>query len=150
MIPMLRGMIEWFENLVTWIRAHPQVLWWSGAASLMMFFGTVVVVPLLLVKMRSDYFIKPLGGEWRMEHPVLRWLGLIGKNLLGVVLVVLGIALLVLPGQGLLTILLGMTLLDVPGKRRLEIALLRQRGVHRAVNWLRARYDRPPLQMPAR
>jgi hypothetical protein len=62
----------------------------------------------------------------------------------------MGIALLVLPGQGLLTILLGITLLDLPGKRHLEIVLLRRPSVSRAVNWLRRKSGRPPLDLPAK
>lgn len=145
-------MIAVISPAIEWMRTHPALMWWSGALSLVMFVGTLVVVPVLLVKMPADYFVKPRGrdpDDWRGEHPVLRWAGLIGKNLLGVALMLMGIALLILPGQGLLTILLGVTLLDLPGKRQLEIALLKQRGVARAVNWLRRRYQQEPLEMPA-
>jgi hypothetical protein len=136
-----------------WVRSHHAVMWWSGTASLVMFVGTLLIVPVLLVKMPANYFTAPLSEEpddWRGERPVLRWAGRIAKNLLGLVLVVTGLAMLVLPGQGLLTILLGITLLDLPGKRRLEIALLRQRGVSRAVNWLRRRRHQPPLELPSK
>ena len=141
------------QNLLEWLRSHPAFLWWSGTISLAMFVGTLVIVPILLVKMPEDYFTAPRSEEpddWRGDYPALRWAGRCGKNLLGLLLVLMGIVMLVLPGQGLLTILLGITLLDLPGKRKLEIALLRQRGVHRAVNWLRRRRHQPPLELPAR
>lgn len=146
-------MIDALTSAMDWFRENPAAMWWSGAVSLSMFIGTLLVVPVLLVKMPADYFINdrqepPL--DWREQHPALRWSGRIAKNVLGGLLVVMGILMLVLPGQGLLTILLGITLLDLPGKRRLEIALLRRPGVSRAVNWLRRKYDRAPLQMPAK
>jgi len=53
----------------------------------------------------------------------------------------------VTPGQGLLTILIGVTLLDFKGKHELERKLVRQPSVLRAVNWLRAKAGRAPLEL---
>ena len=90
--------------------------------------------------------------------PVFRWLsarmrpglaaGLV--VLLGVILILAGIAMLLLPGQGLLTILVGFFLVDVPAKYKIEQWLMRQPVVHRPINWLRKRAHRPPLQKSAR
>ena len=146
-------MLDQAFELWDWLRNHRSVLWWSGAVSLVMFLGTLLVVPLLLVKIPEDYFTTPAGEdveEMRGGNLAL-WLAFrIGKNLIGVLLVLMGVILLVLPGQGLLTILLGVTLLDLPGKRDLEVALLRRPSVHRAVNWLRRKSDRPPLALPGK
>jgi hypothetical protein len=70
------------------------------------------------------------------------------KNLFGGVLVLAGVAMLVLPGQGILTILVGLMFLDFPGKFALERRLARQPPVLRAINWIRARGGRKPLEMP--
>ena len=77
----------------------------------------------------------------------MRWAGVIGKNLLGVLLVALGLALSLpgVPGQGLLTILLGVVLLDIPGVNALEHKLIRRPMVISAINGLRARFNKPPL-----
>jgi hypothetical protein len=72
------------------------------------------------------------------------------KNGLGILLVLLGLAMLVLPGQGLLTILMGIGLIDLPGKRRFEIALLRRPMINRLLNGIRARANRPPFVLPER
>ena len=57
----------------------------------------------------------------------MRWAGLIGKNALGIMLVLLGILMSIpgVPGQGILTILLGIMLIDLPGKRALEYKILK-------------------------
>jgi UPF0716 family protein affecting phage T7 exclusion len=68
------------------------------------------------------------------------------KNLLGFVFVAAGIAMLVLPGQGLLTIFIGILLLDFPGKRAVERWLVRLPRVLQAANWIRQRYGRPPFE----
>jgi hypothetical protein len=53
----------------------------------------------------------------------------------------------VLPGQGLLTLLLGFLLLDFPGKYALEKRLIARPRVHAAVDWLRRRARREPLEV---
>ncbi|MBA3256811.1 MAG: hypothetical protein H0T64_09210 [Pyrinomonadaceae bacterium] len=70
-----------------------------------------------------------------------------GKNLLGVVLVVVGILLSLpgVPGQGILTILLGVMLLDFPGKPRLEHWLVSRPKILQAINRLRHRFSKPAL-----
>jgi hypothetical protein len=78
---------------------------------------------------------------------VLRWGGLVLKNLLGAFLVLFGVVMSLpgVPGQGVLTILLGVMLLDFPGKRQLELKLVSRPKVLRTVNGIRRRFDRPPL-----
>ncbi len=85
---------------------------------------------------------------WRGPRTLVRWGILLVKNLLGLVLLLSGIAMLVLPGQGIITILIGISLLNFPGKRRLELKIVRQRPVFRAINWIRDRAGRPPLVLP--
>jgi hypothetical protein len=41
------------------------------------------------------------------------------KNTIGAILVILGLIMLVTPGQGLLTILLGLSIMEFPGKKTL-------------------------------
>jgi hypothetical protein len=70
------------------------------------------------------------------------------KNAVGSVLVIAGILMLVLPGQGILTLFVGLTLVDFPGKRRLELWLIRKRPVLHAVGWIRSKSGRPALRLP--
>jgi hypothetical protein len=70
---------------------------------------------------------------------------IVGKNLLGYVLVFAGLLMLFLPGQGVVTILIGITLVDFPGKYRFERWVVSQGPVLRSINRLRKRAGRPPL-----
>ena len=123
---------------------------WLGAASAVMFVGSLLLIPFLCVRMGDDYFMPHRDKQETLagRHPVLRWTGLILKNVLGLILVAAGVAMLLLPGQGLLTMIMGIMMLDMPGKRRLELWLIRLPGISRAINHLRARSQRPPLQLP--
>jgi hypothetical protein len=64
------------------------------------------------------------------------------------VLVVAGLVMLVVPGQGLLTIVVGLMLLDFPGKYRLERWLATRPKVWQSINWLRRRAGYEELQRP--
>lgn len=118
-----------------------------GVVSAVMFIGTLVAIPWAVARLPVDYFVGPrrsLHPESR--HPVLAFARRLARNTLGVVLVVAGVAMLVLPGQGILTMLLGVALVDFPGKREFEQRLLRQRHVRKSLQWLRKRADREPLE----
>src|SRR5690606_10090931 len=79
------------------------------------------------------------------EHPVLRWAFRLGRNLLGVILLLLGIVMSPGPGPGMIVILAGLLLTEFPGKRRLEMWIIRRPGLLKAINWFRTRRGRPPL-----
>ncbi|GAB4160411.1 MAG: hypothetical protein Tsb009_37720 [Planctomycetaceae bacterium] len=132
-----------------WLSQHEELIWWLGVTSIVSFIGTLVAIPWVVVRIRADYFLHPEAPEssWRSRHPVIRFLILVVKNLLGGIFILAGIAMLVLPGQGILSILIGISLLNFPGKRALEFWLIRQPGVLKAVNWIRAKADRSPLEV---
>jgi hypothetical protein len=110
--------------------------------------ASLLVTGWILVRIPADYFVgdKP-PALWVDRHPVLRWSGHVGKNVLGVFLVALGIVLSLpgIPGQGLLTILIGLMFLDIPGKRRLEKRLIQRPRVLGVINRLRQARGRGPL-----
>jgi hypothetical protein len=134
--------------ILDWVREHDGLLWWLGGISLATFVATLIIIPVLVVKMAPDYFMPGRKSAMADLHPVARALGLIGKNLLGVVIFFAGVAMLFMPGQGLLTMLLGVALLDFPGKRALELRLIRMPKIHRTMDWIRAKYGHPPLLIP--
>ncbi|WP_406696433.1 PGPGW domain-containing protein [Singulisphaera sp. Ch08] len=119
---------------------------WAVAIFVGLFLGSLAVVMVLLVKLPATYFLDSHPREgWGGQHPVVRWAVLVVKNLLGAVLVGVGIVMLVTPGQGVLTMLIGIMLLDFPGKRRLEKKLIGRPTALRAINRLRARFGKPPV-----
>ncbi len=133
-------MIEWLQNNET-------ALLWLAATTIITFMATLIVVPVLVVRIPPDYFSrrKRHRKPWANHHPVVRAILLTGKNALGYILVVAGIIMLVLPGQGIFTILIGIMLLNFPGKYQLERWIATRRPVLRSINWLRRRAGRAPL-----
>lgn len=130
------------------------ITWQAFLIGFLIFLATftinLAIVSFILVKLPADHFSKSRKTKfWTGPRPWLHALKVIGKNVAGVLLVALGVVLSLpgVPGQGLLTILLGVMLLDFPGKDRMEQKLLSRPAIQKAINGLRARFSKPPLQL---
>ena len=112
------------------------------------FIGSLVAIPLILVRLPADYFDTRAPRDWMKDHhPVLRLLGVVVKNVVGVVFFLVGFAMLFLPGQGLLTMLIGVSLIDFPRKRQLEAKMVGQPTLLGVINAMRRKFDKPPLTL---
>lgn len=128
-----------------WSR-YQQEVWVLGIASAAMLVISAMVIPFLIVRLPADFYAESNHRRRLLENrPVLRIVFLTVKNSLGAFLLIAGILMLVLPGQGILTILAALALLDFPGKRRLEMRILHRPAILRSINWLRQRGGRKPL-----
>jgi hypothetical protein len=137
-------MTDWLAHIASLF--PPQLLLWLAVSSLFMFVGTLIAIPIILVRLPSDYFDIRKPRPWMEDHhPILRVMGHLVKNLVGLVFLLAGLAMLLLPGQGVLTILIGLSLLEFPGKRRLEAKLVGQQPVLSTINKMRAKFGKPPL-----
>ncbi len=112
--------------------------------------GTILVIPWLITKIPEDYFIDVKRHESRLRayHPAVYITILVIKNLFGIFCFVIGLAMLVLPGQGLLTMLIGVLLINFPGKYRFERWLISKDSVYKSINWIRRRSGKPDLLRP--
>ena len=140
-------------NVVTaWAEAHKEWLYALAGISLVTAAISALVLPVVITRMRADYFL-PNRDHTRSlahQHPAIRGIGIVLKNFFGGILFLAGVLMLGLPGQGILTILIGLMLLDFPGKQKLELWLVRLPTVGKGLNWIRKRGDRPPLEIPPR
>ncbi|KAA3620823.1 MAG: hypothetical protein DWQ08_14940 [Proteobacteria bacterium] len=127
------------------------VVGWIGSLSVLTFIGSLVAVPIIVARIPANYFRDERRREASLHrmHPLLYVLVRVLKNALAVVLVIGGILMLVLPGQGILTILIGIGVSDFPGKYHLERRLVCLPGVLSAINWIRRKSSVDALQPPA-
>ncbi|CAN5413805.1 hypothetical protein BH23VER1_BH23VER1_34210 [soil metagenome] len=131
-----------------WIQGNEELLWWLGSASVFAFVATLIAVPLLVVRIPQDYFVRDHRSPtfWDGFSPAIRIVLLAVKNVVGAVFVAAGLAMLVLPGQGVLTILAGIMLLNFPGKYRFERWIATRGPVRRSIDWIRHCGGREPLR----
>ena len=143
-------MIEIVGSVWAWSEAHRWVVWAVAAGSLGSLALSGVLVSLVLLALPADHYsrgrVAPVpsanGGVLALFASGML---LVVRNVVGWVFVLAGVAMLVLPGQGLLSILAGLVLIDFPGKRRFERRLLASHVVRDAMNWLRRRAGKPPF-----
>lgn len=137
------------QQALQWIEQHPELLAWSLGISALTFVGTLIAIPIAIINMPADFFL-PSHLHHNPHKPLspLHWLGRLGKNVLGLLILLMGFLMLFLPGQGLLTMLLGVSLIDFPGKRALELRLVHRPSIQQSINWIRQRANKPPLQLP--
>lgn len=135
------------ESLSQWIAEHHVLLTGIGFVSLLLFIATLFFLPWLVAHIPADYFThkRREPPQWKQLHPLLRYMILILKNIVGWLLLLAGLAMLLLPGQGWLTVLFGLILMDYPGKFRLERKIVSQPKLLRLINWLRTKQHQPPL-----
>jgi hypothetical protein len=135
-----------FETIQQWIPVD--VLIGLTVASAIGFVGSLIAIPMILVRLPADYFDTRTPRHWMKDHhPLLRLSGLVVKNVVGIVFLLAGFAMLFLPGQGVLTMLIGISLMDFPKKRELEAKMVGQPTVLGVINSMRQKFGKPPLTL---
>lgn len=120
--------------------------------------GYFIVLSYIITQMDTRYFVRKniadksntvidLSDKPYLQ-PISQGLMLIAgmiKMIVGVFLLLCGIAMLALPGQGIITILIGLSLIPFPGKHKLEQSLLSRQTVRSSLNWIRSKAKKPPF-----
>lgn len=135
------------ELMIVWLMQYQEVFVWIGLISFLTFLFGLLLMPFVIMRLPEDYFLSPQNGD--QTSTVLRdssTLFLVFKNLMGGVLLCLGVVMLFLPGPGLMVALIGLGLVDIPGKRWVLGRILNISGLRSAINGLRGKRGRPPLK----
>ncbi|MDG1249212.1 MAG: PGPGW domain-containing protein [Gammaproteobacteria bacterium] len=123
------------ETIIHLYTEYARWLQLIAVSSLVMLAISLALLPYLVARLPVDYFCH----QPKSQHPITsqQILLRILRNLLGLILLVAGLLMLLLPGQGLLTLVLALLLLDYPQKKKIEQSLLQQNAIFNGLNWLR-------------
>jgi len=139
------------EKIISWSSMNSDLLFLLGSLSIFILIISVFMMVLIISFLPEDYFKSEnrnlISSVQNSRYPLLKLLVLITKNFFGVLLLLSGILMLVLPGQGILTIITGLVFMDYPGKYKFERKLLKQKGVINSINWIRSRLSKPQLKI---
>ena len=139
------------EKIISWSSMNSDLLFLLGSLSIFILIISVFMMVLIISFLPEDYFKSEnrnlIFSVQNSRYPLLKLLALITKNFFGILLLLSGILMLVLPGQGILTIITGLVFMDYPGKYKFERKLLRQKGVINSINWIRSRLSKPSLKV---
>tara|TARA_R110000737_G_scaffold10721_1_gene26449 strand:- start:189 stop:647 length:459 start_codon:yes stop_codon:yes gene_type:complete len=112
-----------------------------------------IVISYIVTQLDTQYFLhhknpddvagkKPLfKSQTSMAHFAVN----VVKIIIGICLLMAGLVMLVLPGQGLITMLIGLSLMPFPGKQRLENNILARQSVRYSLNWIRKKANKTPF-----
>ena len=97
-------------------------------ATAVLFALTLLLLPYMVARIPVDYFAhhKRHRVPPSLYHPLVDFILVSSKNLLGAVLLILGIMMLFGPGPGIVTILFSLSIMNFPGKYRIECWLIRR------------------------
>lgn len=129
------------------LHQYELLLKWLGIISIITFTVSILLIPWLIGRLPEDYFIRqhyPSSKRLLFQSLFLFVLAVL-RNIFGAVLLLAGIAMLFLPGQGILTIILGLSMLNFPGKHKLLLKLIQRSSIQKGLNWIRSKTNRPPF-----
>ncbi|TXH71487.1 MAG: hypothetical protein E6Q83_01830 [Thiothrix sp.] len=131
------------NNTTDWLTQHDTLLYWIGIISLLMFVFSLLLLPILINKIPADYFSL---NEHERAIDLLKPRNIL-RNVVGLIVLLAGLAMLFLPGQGLICVLIGLTIMKFPGKYALERWIITRKGVLASLNWIREKGGKQPLKV---
>jgi len=133
------------ENIQNLFGDYYDFFFWLGIVSSLIFLISLLSIGWLVSLIPSDYFINRKESKFKLNYPVAWIVSAVIKNIFGYILILGGILMLILPGQGLITIFIGLLLSNYPGKYSIEKRIIATPKILKSINWLRKRSNEPPL-----
>lgn len=138
---------ELINQLAKTIYNYKTFILWLGTISFIIFIFSLLSIKWLVALIPSDYFLNKTNSKFKSTYPLIWIIIIVVKNIIGYTLIIGGILMLVLPGQGLFTILIGLMLSNYPGKYFIERKFIAIPSILRTINWLRKKSNSPPLEI---
>lgn len=139
-------MFEFWNEVVLPFLSSPRILKFAGAvsaAALLLIAAATVLLLRFALTADEDFFLRLRQKE---EEPIRLNALFFLRNLFGVLLLVAGILMLFLPGQGILTILLSFFFLEFPGRHKLVKRFLDNDRTQTTLNGVRKKLGKKPFR----
>ena len=136
-----------FNSLIEIFNVYKNLILWFGSISLFVFLFSLLSIKWLVSLIPEDYFINKEDSKIKTSNIFIWYIVLIFKNLIGYSLILGGIMMLVLPGQGLFTIIIGLMMSNYPGKYSIEKKFIAIPTILKSINWLRKKSNKPPIRI---
>ena len=136
-----------FNSLIEILNVYKNLILWFGSISLFVFWFSLLSIKWLVSLIPEDYYINKKDSKIKTNNILIWYIVLVFKNLIGYSLILGGIMMLVLPGQGLFTIIIGLMMSNYPGKYSLEKKFIAIPTVLKSINWLRRKSNKPPIRI---
>ncbi len=111
--------------------------------NLSLFIGFIIIVIYAFSSLPNDYWLEKDDGHF--SSPLVK----VVRNLIALPVLLMGILMLFLPGQGLLTVLLALLISDFEYKRELVQKIIAQKKVRDSLDSLRTKMGKDTFHWPA-
>lgn len=128
--------------------AYQGVVLWISGGSVLVFVFSLMAVPWMVARIPEDYFVAGQNLDSSGRNSLVRPVVWVIKNIVGLVLFIMGLVMVFIPGQGLLTMLLGVVLMEFPGKQKLVCFFASKKTIQNGLNWIRKKKHVAPLRFP--
>lgn len=124
---------------VSFTQTFQSVLPFFAGLSVITFCISLLCIPWLVSKLPQNYFQNPknrketIASQSTISAPIVFLL----RNLIGFVLFTAGIAMLFLPGQGIITMIIGIGVMSFPYKQYLIYRATRPTSIQSTMDWIR-------------
>ena len=133
------------EQIIDLVDEYKSVIFWLSLLSFFIFIFSLVSIKWLVALIPIDYFVYKKNSKFKTKYPFTWLISMIIKNIIGYLLIVGGILMLVLPGQGLFTIFIGLMMSNYPGKYYIEKKIIAIPSILKTIIWLRKQSNKEPI-----
>lgn len=114
---------------------------WLAYASVVLVILSLILLPWYINRLPEDFFRNERyhTAKSLFHHPLI--------NLLGVFMIVAGVLMLLLPGQGLIAIAAGIMIMRFPGKLAMIRKVIHYPRILDSLNWIRRRGKQIPFTL---
>ena len=120
------------------LKQYSYLLEYLAALSALTFIVSLVCIPLIVARLPRNYFQHRQEKIASLTAISLGNLALLLiRNIVGLLLFLAGVAMLFLPGTGVITMVIGIAVMSFPYKRRLLVILTNPPSVRKGLDWIR-------------
>jgi len=134
--------VNLLTNFFTTAKPYLELL---AGFSIFTFFASLIIIPWYIGRLPQNYFQQLTHTPLTKDYDIAMAAALVFRNIAGAILLISGVLMLFLPGQGILTILIGLLCMSFPGKRKLIMYLISLKSLQCSLNWTRRKLSKAPF-----
>ncbi len=116
-----------------------------GMVSIAIMLISIFLIPVFIKNIPTDYFINNKYHQMNINN-TKQFIIIIGRNIIGFILIIVGVIMLFTPGPGIITILVALFLMKFKNKAKLEYMLVKNNATFKALNYLREKVNKEPFK----
>ena len=133
---------------MNWLQEYAGFMTAMAIVSVVIIAASIILTPIWLERLPEDYFLRVLNPDNADTRDTHSFVIRLTRTITGSILLIAGVAMLVLPGQGIVTIIAGLLLIDFPGRHRVLRLILNLHAVTGLIQWIRRTRGNPEFRFP--